>query len=58
MFKLACGDVMPGCAARFENPDKHAMLAAVADHAAHDHGILDLTPAIVTAVESKISFVA
>ena len=58
MFKLACGDVMPGCAARFENPDKGAMLADVAGHAASAHGITDLTPEVVSAVESRIVFVA
>jgi predicted small metal-binding protein len=58
MFKLACGDVMPGCAARFENPDKDAMFAAVAAHASADHGITDLTPEVVAAVESKVVFAA
>ena len=33
-FKLACGDVMPGCSARFENTDKNQMLSEVAAHAA------------------------
>ena len=58
MFKLACGDVMPGCAARFENPDRGALMAAVASHAAADHGITDLTPEVVAAVESKVVFAA
>ncbi|MDF1602013.1 DUF1059 domain-containing protein [Nocardioides sp. YIM 152315] len=58
MFKLACGDVMPGCAARFENRDRGAMLADVAGHAASAHGITDITPEILAAVESKIAFVA
>lgn len=58
MFKLACGDVMPGCAARFENPDRGAMLGQVAAHAASAHGITDITPEILAAVESKISFAA
>jgi predicted small metal-binding protein len=58
MFKLACGDVMPGCAARFENPDKSALLADVAGHAAAAHGITEITPDIFAAVDSKISFAA
>lgn len=58
MFKLACGDVMPGCTARFENADRDAMMAAVAGHAAADHGIVDLTPEVVAAVESKVVFAA
>lgn len=58
MFKLACGDVMPGCAARFENPDKGALLSEVAAHAAADHGIAEITPEIFAAVDGKISFAA
>lgn len=54
MFKLACGDVMPGCAATFENADRDALMQAVAAHAAADHGITDLTPEVVAAVDSKI----
>jgi predicted small metal-binding protein len=57
-FKLACGDVMPGCAAHFENPDKNALLADVASHAASAHGITDITPEIFAAVDSKIYAVA
>jgi predicted small metal-binding protein len=58
MFKLACGDVMPGCAARFENTDRGALMADVASHAAADHGITDLTPEIVASVETKVVYTA
>lgn len=57
-FKLACGDVMPGCAARFENTDREILLQQVATHAAEGHGITELTPEVVTAVEQKIVVVA
>lgn len=53
-FKLACGDVMPGCSARFETNDRDALLAQVAGHAAEAHGITDITPDILRAVEGKI----
>ena len=56
MFKLACGDVMPGCAARFENTDRGALMSAVAAHAASDHGITDLTPDVVAAVDAKVVY--
>lgn len=56
MFKLACGDVMPGCSARFENSDRDALMSEVAAHAARDHGITDLTPDVVAAVESKVAY--
>ena len=58
MFQLACGDVMPGCAATFENADRDALMGAVSAHAAADHGITDLTPEVVAAVESKVVHVA
>lgn len=54
IFKLACGDVMPGCTATFENSSKDALMAAVGAHAGRDHGITDFTPDIVEAVESRI----
>ncbi|WP_101525697.1 MULTISPECIES: DUF1059 domain-containing protein [Nocardioides] len=53
-FKLACGDVMPGCAARFENTSREVLLADVAAHAAADHQITVLTPEVVQAVEARI----
>lgn len=54
-FKFACGDVMPGCEARFESTDRDVLMAEVARHAGEDHGINDLTPDVVRAVEDKIA---
>ena len=53
-FKLACGDVMPGCSAHFENSSKDALLSDVARHAASAHGITDITPDILRTVNSKL----
>jgi predicted small metal-binding protein len=53
-FKLACGDVMPGCSARFESGNRDELLGQVAAHAASAHGITTITPDIRAAVESKI----
>lgn len=53
-FKLACGDVMPGCSAHFETDDRDALMAQVGAHAADAHGVTDLTPDVVRAVEEKI----
>jgi predicted small metal-binding protein len=57
-FKLACGDVMPGCTARFETTDRNALLSQVAAHAAEAHGITQITPAVLQAVESRIVIAA
>lgn len=57
-FKLACGDVMPGCSAHFESTDRDRLLATVVGHAAADHGITEITPDVMRAVESRILVVA
>jgi predicted small metal-binding protein len=53
-FKLACGDVMPGCAARFETSSKDELMQQVSAHAAEAHGIEEVTPEVAEAVEGKI----
>lgn len=53
-YRLACGDVMPGCAATFESGDQSELMSAVASHAAADHGITEITPEIAAAVQGKI----
>jgi predicted small metal-binding protein len=54
-FKLACGDVMPGCPARFETTDRDELLGQVAAHAAEVHGFREITPDVLEAVQSKIA---
>lgn len=53
-FKLACGDVMPGCTSRFEHHDRNQLLGQVAAQGAADHGITEITPEVRQAVESRI----
>lgn len=53
-FKLACGDVMPGCTARFEHADRDQLMTQVVAHAAADHGITTITPEIAEAVGARI----
>ncbi len=53
-FKLACGDVMPGCTARFENTDRDQMLAEIAEHAASVHGITEVTPEILAQLDASM----
>ncbi len=54
-FKLACGDVMPGCSARFEDETQDGLLGQVAQHAGAEHDIAEITPEVQAAVESKIT---
>ena len=54
IFRLACGDVMPGCPATFEDVDRSALLEEVATHAAGVHGIIELTPEVRDLVEQHV----
>jgi predicted small metal-binding protein len=54
MKTFACGDVVPGCSARFSAADEEGVLAQVAGHAATDHGIHDVPPELVQAVRDRI----
>lgn len=53
-YSLACGDVMPGCAARFNAEAEDELLAQVAPHAADAHGITEITPDVLEAVKGAI----
>ena len=57
-FTLACGDVMPGCAARFESQEHDDLMAQVALHAAHEHGLSEITPEVADAIAGKVVYVA
>jgi predicted small metal-binding protein len=54
MKTFACGDVIPGCGARFNAPDEAGIFAQVAGHAAADHGVSDIPPELVQAVRDRI----
>jgi predicted small metal-binding protein len=53
-YSLACGDVMPGCAATFQAETEEQLLQQVAPHAADAHGISEVTPDVLQAVKSAI----
>ncbi|MGN6251151.1 MAG: DUF1059 domain-containing protein [Marmoricola sp.] len=53
-FRLACGDVMPGCAARFESTDHAELMEQVAAHAASAHGVEEITPDLARAVAAHV----
>lgn len=52
MKSFACGDVVPGCEARFVCSSDDDLLFAVAAHAATAHGLDDLSPALSQAVRA------
>ena len=51
---MACGDVVPGCAAVFEGSNDNEVLAQVADHAASEHGLTEIDDATLDAVKAAI----
>ena len=53
-YSIACGDVMPGCQARFEAESKDELLDQVAGHASTEHGLTEITPDVLAAVEGAI----
>jgi len=52
--QFSCGDVVPGCTARFLGSSDEEILTAVADHARRDHGMSDIPAAIITMVQAHI----
>jgi predicted small metal-binding protein len=54
MKTFACGDVVPGCTARFTAADESAVLGLVAAHASVDHGLATVAPELVAAVRAAI----
>ena len=54
MKGFACGDVVPGCDARFVCSSEDEVLAQVAQHAAAVHGLLSVPDSLVVSVRAKI----
>ncbi len=46
MKSFACGDIVPGCTARFTAADDEDLLRQVSAHAAADHGLAQLPPGL------------
>ena len=54
MKTFSCGDVVPGCDARFVCATDDEILAEVARHAAEDHGLTTVPPELVEAVRAAV----
>ena len=53
-YKLSCGDAVPGCEARFEEDSRERILELVTVHAREDHGVVDVTPEMLAAMDANI----
>jgi predicted small metal-binding protein len=54
MKSFACGDVVPGCEARWVCSTDDEILVQVGAHAASVHGLTDLSPELVASVHRAI----
>lgn len=51
---IACGDVVAGCAFTASAETEEDLIAKVAEHAAHDHGVHEVTPELAAKVKAAI----
>jgi predicted small metal-binding protein len=52
---IACGDVVPGCTFTASADTEEALLEQVVAHAAHDHGVTEVTAELATKVRAAIT---
>lgn len=54
MKSFSCGEVVPGCDARFTAETEDDVLRQVGAHAARDHGMSDVPDSVLAAVRAGI----
>ena len=54
MKRIACGDVVPGCTWTASAASEEELVEKVVAHAAHDHGVAEVTPELAAKVKSAI----
>ena len=54
MKEFACGDVVPGCKAKFRARTDEELLEQVAAHARDGHGVREISAALASAVKRHI----
>jgi predicted small metal-binding protein len=54
MKQFACGDVVPGCNARWACSTEEQLLAHIIEHARVDHGLVELPDELVAEVKARI----
>ena len=52
--QLACGDVVPGCAFKAEAASEDELMRKVAEHAAQQHGVKEVTSDLQGKLKSAI----
>ena len=51
---IACGDVVPGCDFTASASTEEELLSKVVAHAAHHHGVTEVTPELAAKVKAAI----
>jgi predicted small metal-binding protein len=51
---IACNDVVPGCGFTAEAVSEEELLKKVAEHAAHEHGVKEVSPELLQKVKAAI----
>ena len=52
--RIACGDVVPGCKFTATAGTEEELVQKVVAHAAHDHGVTEVTPELAAKVKAAI----
>lgn len=52
--RIACGDVVPGCKFTAEAATEEELVEKVVAHAAHDHGVTEVSPELAAKVKAAI----
>jgi predicted small metal-binding protein len=52
--RIACAEIVPDCSFTATAQTEEELLERVAAHAAHDHGITEITPELVAKVKAAI----
>ncbi len=52
---IECGQVVPGCTFTASAPTEEELLEKVVAHAAHDHGVTNVTPELAAKVRAAIT---
>ena len=52
---IACNEVVPGCGFTASADTEEELIEKVAAHAAHDHGVAEVTPELVAKVKAAIT---
>jgi predicted small metal-binding protein len=54
-LRIACNDVVPGCGFTASAETEEELIEKVAVHAAHDHGVPEVTPELAARVTAAMT---